>query len=167
MELSQIEKSIFVRLKSWYMIGKPIWLCLLVGLLWFMVELILWLSGFRESASVASGGAIMVGAAVIAQTYYTRLPVRIAMSGSGMENLKRQANFANPYIRAISANEHHGQQCLYKLASSDDFVDDVAGSGRKLVLGLVLYRVDKNLEFAIAVTAAIGTVIWAYAGQIL
>lgn len=109
----------------------------------------------------------MVGTAVVAQTHYSRLPVREALSSTGPENIKYQAMYANPYVKRISANASDGLQLLYKLARTTDFVPDTRTSDSKLVLESVLYRVDKYLEIAIAISAAFGTVVWAYADQIL
>lgn len=162
---SQVEKSIIRRLWAWFQIAKPIWLTLFFGFAWFLTEFFLWLAGVR--AGVAAGGAMMVGAAVVAQTQYSRLPVREALSGAGPENIKHQAMFNTPYATAISAKASEGQNLLYRLARASDFVPKRDTDESHLVLESVLYRVDKYLEIAIAISAALGTVVWAYAGELI
>ena len=163
MDIPTIEKSTIKRIASWFLIAKPIWLLLTVGITFFILELTLWFLGIRKAA--ASGGAMMVGAAIISQIYHTRLPVKEAIFGSGQLNLKRQRVFPDESVKQLDEVQFKNQQLLYKLTRKIDYVTDPTNGRKILVLESVCYRVDKYIEIAIATTAAIGTFIWAYGNE--
>ncbi len=164
MEVQTIEKSTLKRLKSWILIAKPIWFLLSLGLLFFLIELTLWFLNIRKA--VASGGAIMVGSAIISQIYYSRLPVKEAIFGSGQMNLKRQRIFPDRNVKQIDENQFKDHQLLYNLTRRIDYVTHPTDGSNILVLESVCYRVDKYIEIAITTSAAVGTVIWAYGNEL-
>jgi len=164
MEQPSIENSRIQRIKAWFLIAKPIWLLLTFGFVWLLLEFFLWLLNIRTA--VASGGAIMVGTAIISQIYHSRLPVKEAIFGTGQENLKRQRVFPNENIKQIDKNQLDGQQLLYKLSRRTDYVQRPNNSEWILALESVCYRVDKYIAISIATSAAIGTFIWAYGNEL-
>mgnify|MGYP003385358296 CR=1 FL=1 len=108
----------------------------------------------------------MVGTSIISQIYYSRLPVKEAIFGTGQTNLKRQRVYPNNTIKQIDENQFNDQQLLYKLSRQTDYVTNPTNGDRILSLESVCYRVDKYIEISIASSAAIGTIIWAYGNEI-
>ncbi len=125
-----------------------------------------WLTVFLSAVlgiRPASSGAMLVGAAILAQFFHSRWLYRALL-----EVKVKEFQFA-----AVSRVFHLNPRALISLSLPSDHYpeprqhDEVAGYDSNWLYPRTVNRIDQQLEFVILLCVVIGTVLWGYGDLIL
>ena len=152
---------------AWFNFAKRVWVAL--GLGW--VSLIILLTPYLR---LDRAGAILVCAAIIAEVFHEKghrrflkqiapgvynhyLYLEIDVPGENRKDIQitaQQARIGGP----TTVNTERWS--LYHLSKPEDFLPH--GATRMWLHEKTMTRAERRLEFAIVITAIVGTVLWAY-----
>lgn len=159
------------KLKFWFKFEKRVWISLTAG--WVAAAI-----GFTQFYGVDQGGALLICGVIIAEIFHKkrhRLFVHQVLPGVYTTYIYREVqmqdrdrthqgieittNQGNTGKTTVNADNWH----LYQLAHRTEFRE--INGGREWDLDRTMERLESRVEYSIAFSAFIGTMLWAFAGQ--
>ncbi len=154
------------KLKAWFIFAKRVWISLGVG--WLMP--IVSLSGILN---LDQAGALLVCSAIVSEVFHDkrhRLFVHQIQLGNRESCSYREAASLNHDGKDIEVLLHQTSAgsrivnatswALYHLARTEEFYPD--GNSRIWALERTMKRAESRVDYAIVITAIIGTILWAF-----
>lgn len=142
-----------LQLKSWWLLGKPVWISLAFGYLWVTLSV---LANFE----IPSSGAILLVACLVAEFTFNNMTwMRIVASfpmGSGKTE-KQEGCYEIDGI-LVSSRGDHPLDPLLAIAKSPH----VSIEGKSWSVPGVAESVTKIVHGSIFVSGAVGSLLWAY-----
>ena len=154
------------KLKAWFKFAEPVWISLGVG----------WIAPVVSVSCILrldQAGALLVCFAIVSEVFHEkghRLFVYGMQPGNREGHSYREVDSSNHEGKDIEVLLHQtfiGSRtidtrswALYHLARKDEFDPD--GNSRKWDLERTMKRAERRVDYAIVITAIIGTVLWAF-----
>ena len=154
------------KVEAWFVFAKRVWISL--GLGWTAP-----VAGILDVLRLDQAGALLVCAAIAAEVFHEkrhRLFVRQIQPGINQMHLYREVNVPGQDRKDIEITPHQTRSgkttvntsswALYHLACQKEFYAE--GDARLWNLERTMERVERRVEYAIVLTAIVGTALWAF-----
>jgi len=156
--------------KYWYIFAKRVWVSLSAG--WFAVAL-----GFTPYLRMDRAGALLICGVIVAEVFHDkrhRLFVHQVLPGSSTSHMYREVEMKDgekthqgieitPHqMRSGKSTVNADDWHLYQLATENEF-SEFEGA-RAWDLDRTMKRLESRVDWAIVISAFIGTILWAFAG---
>jgi hypothetical protein len=163
--------NLFRKLKFWFKFERRVWLSLAAG--WIASVI-----GFTPLYGLDQGGALLICGVIIAgifhksrhrlfveqilpgvTTTYSYREVEMGDGDNKHQGIEVTSNKWDTGKTIVNADDWH----LYQLAEDIEFRG--VGEDREWVLDRTMQRLETRIEYMIAFSAFMGTVLWAFAGK--
>lgn len=157
--------------KYWYIFAKKVWVPLGGG--WFSVAL-----GFTPYLSMDRAGALLICGVIVAEVFHDkrhRLYVHRILPGASTSHIYKEVDMVDgektyqgieitPHqMRSGKSTVNADNWHLYQLAKKSEF-RNFEGT-RAWDLDRTMKRLESRVDWVIVISAVVGTILWAFAGQ--